>query len=181
MTVEELAAQLTQDSKVLAEQFYFFTVVIMWLIHVGFMAYETGVARRKNIMATAMKNILTIAVVTPAFYYFGWWIYACLERGFIPTDTSAGSYLVGRLVRPLGVLQVDAAVERQHGAEPRRQHHGRVLGGVPALLVDDRLDHVGRADRARPARRPTSCSRRSSAPSSGSSTPPGAGAPAAGS
>ena len=76
MTVEELAAQLTQDSKVLAEQFYFFTVVIMWLIHVGFMAYETGVARRKNIMATAMKNILTIAVVTPAFYYFGWWIYA---------------------------------------------------------------------------------------------------------
>ena len=95
MTVEELAAQLAQDSKVLAEQFYFFTVVIMWLIHVGFMAYETGVARRKNIMATAMKNILTIAVVTPAFYYFGWWIYACLERGFIPTDTTVGSYLVG--------------------------------------------------------------------------------------
>ena len=83
-------AQLTQDSKVLAEQFYFFTVVIMWLIHVGFMAYEAGVARRKNIMATAMKNILTIAVVTPAFYYFGWWIYACLERGFVPTDTSVG-------------------------------------------------------------------------------------------
>jgi Amt family ammonium transporter len=94
MTVEELAAQLTQDSKVLAEQFYFFTVVIMWLIHVGFMAYETGVARRKNIMATAMKNILTIAVVTPAFYYFGWWIYACMERGFNPTDTTIGSYMV---------------------------------------------------------------------------------------
>ena len=95
MTVEELAGQLTQDSKVLAEQFYFFTVVIMWLIHVGFMAYETGVARRKNVMATAMKNILTIAVVTPAFYYFGWWIYACMERGFVPTDTTVGSYLVG--------------------------------------------------------------------------------------
>ena len=95
MTVEDLAGQLTQDSKVLAEQFYFFTVVIMWLIHAGFMAYEAGVARRKNVMSTAMKNILTIAVVTPAFYYFGWWIYGCLERGFIPTDTSAGAYLVG--------------------------------------------------------------------------------------
>jgi Amt family ammonium transporter len=95
MTVDELAKQVTQDSKVLAEQFYFFTVVIMWLIHAGFMAYEAGVARRKNVMSTAMKNILTIAVVTPMFYYIGWWIYGCLERGFVPTDTSAGTYLVG--------------------------------------------------------------------------------------
>ena len=64
-----------------AEQFYFFTVVLMWLIHVGFMSYEAGVARRKNVMATAMKNILTIAVVTPTFYYFGWWIYNCNQAG----------------------------------------------------------------------------------------------------
>ena len=64
-TPDELTTQLTLDSKVLAEQFYFFTVVIMWLIHAGFMAYEAGVARRKNVMSTALKNILTIAVVTP--------------------------------------------------------------------------------------------------------------------
>src|ERR687896_148261 len=74
--------QLGLDSQILAEQFYFFTVVIMWLIHVGFMSYEAGAARRKNIMSTAMKNILTIAVVTPTFYYFGWGFYgfyaACL-------------------------------------------------------------------------------------------------------
>ena len=68
---------LALDSVILGEQFYFFTVVLMWLIHVGFMTYETGVARRKNALATAMKNILTIAVVTPTFYYFGWWIYNC--------------------------------------------------------------------------------------------------------
>ena len=73
--------KLSLDSSILAEQFYFFTVVIMWLIHVGFMAYEAGVARRKNIMSTAMKNILTIAVVTPTFYYFGWYIYGCFEHG----------------------------------------------------------------------------------------------------
>ena len=66
---------------ILGEQFYFFTVVLMWLIHVGFMTYETGVARRKNALATAMKNILTIAVVTPTFYYFGWWIYNCNQPG----------------------------------------------------------------------------------------------------
>ena len=73
--------KLSLDSSILAEQFYFFTVVIMWLIHVGFMSYEAGVARRKNIMSTAMKNILTIAVVTPTFYYFGWYIYGCFEHG----------------------------------------------------------------------------------------------------
>jgi Amt family ammonium transporter len=73
--------QLGLDSAILAEQFYFYTVVVMWLIHVGFMAYEAGAARRKNIMSTAMKNILTIAVVTPSFYYFGWYIYGCFEHG----------------------------------------------------------------------------------------------------
>ena len=75
------AEQLTRDSAILGEQFYFFTVVLMWLIHAGFMSYEAGVARRKNVMATAMKNILTIAVVTPTFYYFGWWIYNCNQAG----------------------------------------------------------------------------------------------------
>src|ERR687886_1240684 len=75
------AAAQTQDSAILSEQFYFFTVVIMWLIHAGFMSYETGVARKKNALATAMKNILTIAVVTPTFYYFGWWIYNCNQKG----------------------------------------------------------------------------------------------------
>ncbi len=75
------AASQTQDSLVLGEQFYFFTVVIMWLIHAGFMSYETGIARKKNALATAMKNILTIAVVTPTFYYFGWWIYNCNQPG----------------------------------------------------------------------------------------------------
>ncbi len=84
-TPEELQEQVTLDSLVLTEQFYFWTVVIMWLIHAGFMAYEAGAARRKNVMSTAMKNILTIAVVTPSFYYFGWYIYGCFEEGW-PKD-----------------------------------------------------------------------------------------------
>ena len=75
------AAAQTQDSAILGEQFYFFTVVLMWLIHVGFMSYEAGAVRRKNVLATAMKNILTIAVVTPTFYYVGWWIYNCNQPG----------------------------------------------------------------------------------------------------
>src|ERR671925_460976 len=75
------AAGQVQDSAILGEQFYFFTVILMWLIHAGFMSYEAGVARRKNVMTTAMKNILTIAVVTPTFYYLGWWIYSCAQPG----------------------------------------------------------------------------------------------------
>src|SRR5918992_5732333 len=75
------AESQTLDSVILGEQFYFWTVVLMWLIHVGFMSYEAGVVRRKNVIATAMKNILTIAAVTPTFYYFGWWIYNCNQPG----------------------------------------------------------------------------------------------------
>ena len=81
---QELSDKVTLDSSILSEQFYFWTVVVMWLIHVGFMSYEAGVARRKNVMSTAMKNILTIAVVTPTFYYFGWWIYGCFSKGIVP-------------------------------------------------------------------------------------------------
>jgi len=82
-SLEEAAGVEAQalDSVILGEQFYFWTVVLMWLIHVGFMSYEAGVVRRKNVIATAMKNILTIAAVTPTFYYFGWWIYNCNQPG----------------------------------------------------------------------------------------------------
>jgi ammonia channel protein AmtB len=87
-TPQELSDKLTLDSQILAEQFYYYTVVIMWLIHVGFMSYEAGASRRKNVMSTAMKNILTIAVVTPTFYYFGWWIYGCFNTGIVPFSPS---------------------------------------------------------------------------------------------
>ena len=110
-TIEELDQKVSLDTQILTETFYFWTVVIMWLIHVGFMAYEAGAARRKNIMSTAMKNILTIAVVTPTFYYFGWYIYELLP---------------GRLaqVRPCeprrvpGLLRRDGTVVGRYGTEP---------------------------------------------------------------
>ena len=86
------AEGLTRDSVILGEQFYFFTVVLMWLIHVGFMTYEAGVVRRKNVLATAMKNILTIAVVTPTFYYVGWWIYNCNQPGFPPIGPNSSDF-----------------------------------------------------------------------------------------
>jgi ammonia channel protein AmtB len=92
-SLEEAAGveQQTLDSAILGEQFYFWTVVLMWLIHVGFMTYEAGAVRRKNVMATALKNILTIAAVTPTFYYFGWWIYNCNQPG-LPIGPSSSDF-----------------------------------------------------------------------------------------
>jgi ammonium transporter, Amt family len=100
-TLQELSDKISLDSQILSEQFYYWTVVLMWLIHAGFMSYEAGAGRRKNVMATAMKNILTIAVVTPTFFYFGWWIYGCFGQGIIPISPgdfldSAGALLPGK-------------------------------------------------------------------------------------
>ena len=149
-TTEELKEQIDLDSQVLLEQFYFWTVVVMWLIHVGFMAYEAGAARRKNVMSTAMKNILTIAVVTPTFYYFGWYIYGCFEEGLAEDRATPAR---GRGPR---LLRADRTVElgpwAQHG-EPNLAGppQPRLLPRVPPLLVDDGVDHVRRAHRARAA------------------------------
>ena len=42
-------------------------------------------------------------------------------------------------------------VERRVRAEPDEQHQPHLLPGLPAVLVDDRVDHVGSAARARAA------------------------------
>ena len=131
------------DSVILGEQFYFFTVVLMWLIHAGFMSYETGIARKKNAMATAMKNILTIAVVTPTFYYFGWWIYNCNQPG-LPIGPNSSDFTSRR-------LRGRHPVVRRLRPEPDEQHQPRLLPGLPALLVDHGVDHVRRDHRARAA------------------------------
>ena len=73
------------------ETFYFWTGVLMWLIHAGFMAYEAGVTRRKNVLMTMMKNLLTCAVVTPTFFLFGWWIYYAFPQGILPVASEAAS------------------------------------------------------------------------------------------
>ena len=149
----------------------------MWLIHVGFMAYEAGVARRKNIMSTAMKNILTIAVVTPTLLLLRLVHLRLLRAGLAeerPRQPRCGS----------GLLRADGAVELGMGRTWRATsgpHQPCLLPRLPPLLVDDRLDHVRRAHRACPALRVPDPRRCCSARRSGSWMPPGAGAPAAGS
>lgn len=57
------------------ETFYYWASVFMLLIHAGFLAYEGGASRTKNVLATMVKNLLTLASVGLAFFFFGWWVY----------------------------------------------------------------------------------------------------------
>ena len=66
---------------IFSEFYYWVTVVVMFLIHVGFCLYEVGIARRKNMLHTLMKNAMLIPLITVTFFFFGWWIYFAFRNG----------------------------------------------------------------------------------------------------
>ncbi|MGH6736917.1 MAG: ammonium transporter [Methyloceanibacter sp.] len=72
---------LTALTTVFTEFYYWVTVVIMFLIHVGFCMYEVGASRRRNHLHTLMKNTMLIPLVTITFFFFGWWIYWAFPNG----------------------------------------------------------------------------------------------------
>ncbi len=82
------------------EVYYWVTVVFMFLIHVGFCTYEVGVSRRKNHLATLMKNAMVIPVVSVTFYLFGWWLYSAMVNG--PGIT--GDIVTSRFAEPWNEL-----------------------------------------------------------------------------
>jgi Amt family ammonium transporter len=66
---------LISMQSVLTDLFYWVSIALMVAIHAGFLAYEVGASRSKNVLASAMKNLLTFAVVISTFFFFGWWFY----------------------------------------------------------------------------------------------------------
>jgi len=66
---------------IFTEFYYWLTVVLMFLIHIGFCMYEVGASRHKNHMHTLMKNTMLIPLVTITFFFFGWWIYFAFPNG----------------------------------------------------------------------------------------------------
>ena len=66
---------------VFTEFYYFVTVALMFLIHIGFCMYEVGASRRKNHLHTLMKNSMLIPLVTVTWFFFGWWIYWAFAGG----------------------------------------------------------------------------------------------------
>ncbi len=73
-----------------AETYYYLTIPLMVLIHVGFLAYEMGATRTKNVLASGIKNILAFAFVVPTFFYFGWFVYWAFPNGIDFTAGPAG-------------------------------------------------------------------------------------------
>jgi len=56
--------ELTALTTIFTEFYYWMTVVLMFLIHVGFCMYEVGASRYKHHQHTLMKNTLLIPLVT---------------------------------------------------------------------------------------------------------------------
>ena len=95
-----------------------------------------------------MKNILTIAVVTPTFYYFGWYIYGCFEPG-LPDDRP-------RLARrhagpPSSRASAGQTAPWADEMGPNLQNHLNAVFFLAFLLFSwtTGVDHVRRAHRAR--------------------------------
>jgi ammonia channel protein AmtB len=75
VTPDFLAERLFDLAYLYQEWYYWITVIVMFLIHVGFCMYEVGVSRRRNMGHTLMKNAMLFPTVIITFYLFGWWIY----------------------------------------------------------------------------------------------------------
>ena len=73
--------ELSALNTIFTEFYYWVTVVLMFLIHVGFCMYEVGASRYKNHLHTLMKNTILIPLVTVTFFFFGWWIYCSFPNG----------------------------------------------------------------------------------------------------
>ncbi|MEO1068620.1 MAG: ammonium transporter, partial [Cyanobacteria bacterium J06638_6] len=91
-----------------SESYYYWASVLMLLIHVGFLAYEGGAARSKNVLATMVKNLMTLSLVGLTFFFFGWWVYNAfplfpLQGGVVGPWTAADAEgVVGEV---LGLVQ----------------------------------------------------------------------------
>ena len=77
--------QLAAAGVIIAEVYYYLTVPLMVIIHAGFLAYEMGATRMKNVLASGIKNILAFAFMVPTFYLFGWFVYWAWPNGLIPS------------------------------------------------------------------------------------------------
>ncbi len=84
----ELEASNAVLNTMFAETYYYLTIPLMVVIHAGFLAYEMGASRQKNVLASGIKNILAFAFMVPTFFYFGWFVYWAWTPGLLPTAES---------------------------------------------------------------------------------------------
>ncbi|KAB8137460.1 ammonium transporter [Gracilibacillus oryzae] len=84
MDLAELNEAYQMLGNISMEIYYWWAIAFMFAIHAGFLSLEVGVSRVKNVLASSIKNFMTLAIVFPTFYFFGWWIYNAFTNGLIP-------------------------------------------------------------------------------------------------
>ena len=65
--VAELETKANVTNTMFAETYYYLSIPLMVIIHAGFLAYEMGASRQKNVLASGVKNILAFAFMMPTF------------------------------------------------------------------------------------------------------------------
>ena len=105
--------ELSALTVIFTEFYYWITVVLMFLIHVGFCMYEVGASRYKHHQHTLMKNTILIPLVTVTWFFFGWWIYWAFPTGpyiapSIMTESAGlilgGGYGANELANPMSPI-----------------------------------------------------------------------------
>lgn len=89
---EKLAAlekSTSMANTINSEIFYWWCIALMMIIHAGFLAYEMGASRAKNVLTSGIKNILAFAFVVVTFFFFGWWIYLAFPSGIAIDEAAA--------------------------------------------------------------------------------------------
>ncbi len=126
--------QLGALTSIFTEFYYWVTVVLMFLIHVGFCMYEVGASRYKHHQHTLMKNTMLIPLVTVTWFFFGWWIYWAFPTGpglapSIMTESTGLVLGVGLVEMILLTLQcIDGSKSDDHimvsSGQPSYYFHG---------------------------------------------------------
>lgn len=88
--VAALEVKAANTNRIFAETYYYITIPLMVTIHAGFLAYEMGASRMKNVLASGIKNILAFAFVVPTFFFFGWFVYWAFPTGFTMSEGPNG-------------------------------------------------------------------------------------------
>ncbi|MEM6305031.1 MAG: ammonium transporter [Pseudomonadota bacterium] len=86
--VATLEANGTSGNSNFGELYYYLTIPLMVIIHAGFLAYEMGASRQKNVLASGVKNILAFAFMVPTMFFFGFFVYYAWTPGLFPTGES---------------------------------------------------------------------------------------------
>lgn len=87
-----MADELEALSVIFTEFYYWVTVVMMFLIHVGLLMYEFGATRPKHLTQTLVRHTMGLAFVTITWWLFAFMIYFGFTAGpflFGPPDWAA--------------------------------------------------------------------------------------------